>query len=372
MTATIDNVARWLIECTLISQADVIEHGVEIREVSRRNANLQVSFLHEPRGLFVKQPNPTEPGSQFTLAHEAVFYHRLAPLLGRAVPRRVAAFDGALVLELVCGAKTLREDLADLTTRTAASPIELVELGATLGATLREVHAILRASPDTDAILEALPPRPPWILELHRPSPQALPRLSPANVHLIRLLQQQPGAMVVLDQLRSSWRTDAVIHADIKADNLLVTRPTNRPAITIVDWELVQHGDRWWDVGSVLHELLLSWVFSMPMGASPLEALIAQAKLPLAIVGEIARAFWTAYSADTDDDAGELLIRTIRFAGARLLQSVYEFGRDTDVMSNHTIAIAQLAINLLEDPREACTLLLGLYAPVLLAPHHEG
>lgn len=267
----------------------------------------------------------------------------------------VCTLDDALVLDLVPGAATVRDYIAD---RAGSGPLELYDLGLGIGAALRTVHAALCASPESATLLDAWPPRSPWILQLHQPTPMMLADLSPANIQLIRCLQQHGAATQRLHEMRIGWTANDGIHMDVKADNLLVARAGAHPSITIVDWELVQRGDRAWDVAGIFHDALMFWVFSMPMGRAELDDLVAQATLPLSCLAEMARGCYTAYGAPSD--TGVPVERVVQYAGARLLQSVFEQGHDADAMSNHAVALTQLALNLLEAPREAASTLFGL------------
>jgi hypothetical protein len=342
----VDEIVPFLTSRALLAPSIVLDRGVEVREVSRRNVNMRVSYLDGGGGgYFIKQPNPAEPSSSQTIQHEAAFYAacRSAMITG-SVPTLIGVFDDALILDLVDAAGT-RDFIAH---ELANNELVLRNFGCSLGQTLRELHEALSKAPEVAAVIDAFSQRPPWVLDLHRPTPSSLSRLSMANIHLIRTLQQHRDAMAALDALARNWSATSPIHGDLKFDNVLMKTSGPDTALVFVDWELVQRGDRLWDVGSVIHELLLVWVFSMPMGGTSIEALIEQATLPLASIARVTRDMWRAY--------GEADIRfdhALSCAGARLLQSVFEQGHDAEVMSNHSLALSQLAINLLERPNQA-------------------
>ncbi len=80
-------------------------------------------------------------------------------------------------------------------------------------------------------------------------------------------MQNTPGFGTLLDELRESWRVDAVIHNDMKWDNCLVLPAKSlnaEPILKIVDWEFANLGDSCWDVGAVFSGFLSSWVLSVP------------------------------------------------------------------------------------------------------------
>ena len=87
-------------------------------------------------------------------------------------------------------------------------------------------------------------------MAMHRPTPEVLSRLSPANGLLIRMLQSQEGCAEHLDSLRTLWRVETVIHGDIRPGNVLIVkgRGESPREVWIVDWEMVQLGDPAWDL----------------------------------------------------------------------------------------------------------------------------
>ena len=111
--------------------------------------------------------------------------------------------------------------------------------------------------------------------------------LSPASAQVFRIIRSHAAMAAALESLGQQWRLETLIHADIKADNILVGDPRDRPdagddSIWIVDWEFVQHGDPAWDIGSAFHDYLVFWTSSMPLQPElSVQAMIDQARYPL-------------------------------------------------------------------------------------------
>jgi hypothetical protein len=96
------------------------------------------------------------------------------------------------------------------------------------------------------------------------------------------------------------------------------------------------------------------------------EQMLERCTWPLSLLHPAARAFWQAYrtSSQLDADAsGAFLLRSMRYAAARLAQGAYELSLTQQQAPNVAMAMLQLAANILTDPREASLHLFGIPAP---------
>lgn len=136
------------------------------------------------------------------------------------------------------------------------------------------------------------------------------------------LLQSEPALNASLRTLRASWRETALIHGDMKADNVITSAGAIAPMI--VDWELCGRGDPGWDCGSLLGSLFLLWTESLAPGGMQSSS---EEEARRRLYGGI-RAFWRAYERQRRRHDGidfkpeaELEI-AFRWAGYWLLQRV--------------------------------------------------
>ncbi len=133
----------------------------------------------------------------------------------------------------------------------------------------------------------------------------------------------------------------------------------------IVDWELSRLGDPCWDVGSFFGEYLTYWLLSIPVtGQDPPDRFLDLARYPLDKMRPAIRAFWSAYvsgSGLTDPGLHDaFLIRSVRYATARLVQTAYEQGQVSALLTGNIVVLLQLAFNILQRPEEASIALLGI------------
>jgi len=378
MTLDLDNVVPFLIERGLVDLPAVVDEGLRIVDASRRNRNLKV-LRRSGEGVILKQPHEAEPRGAETFAREAAIYRffwrdpRGAPMRA-VVPRLLGDGDGGsiaaggsppttvLTLELVARAVSFGERLGRDGADRPGGPCDR------LGRALAALHGL---PPDDPAF--AWPHRRPWALDLHRPTPDALDRISGANLLLVKIVQRDVVLAAGLDRLRAEWSPRAIVHGDAKGDNVLVVDPAGEDGsadVRICDWELADVGDPCWDVGTVLAELLLAWVRSMPLrAAADPEQAIEGAATPLERVKPGARRFWEGYAEASRGGPAACpvpLLHAVRYAAARLLQAAFEASQDDPSLSSFAVVATQLAANVMADPAAAAHLLLGL-DPVTVA-----
>ncbi len=366
---TIDTVVRYLIEQNLLSAAAVVAGDLDVIDVGRRNQNVKIVRRHGASYL-LKQAGEGEPGTTTTIRAEAAFYRHCqlnpetAPL--RGVIPSLYRWDEArclLIVELIDGSPLWVHYSA------TTAPDFPSDAAAPLGEALGAVHRVFREGPSlSHAWLAGCRAYPPWILLAHRPTPEIYLRLSPASLQVLSLIQQDQTMTAALDRLREDWVPETLVHNDLKGDNILVKRMTKeRISVHLVDWELIQIGDAAWDVGAVFRDFLDYWLLSVPLsGDLTAEQMLQGAQIPLSKIHPATRAFWKAYhiAAQLDGDIlGHFLLRSVRFAAARLAQGAYELSLSRQYPSNYALAMLQLATNILADPRDAALHLFGLPTP---------
>lgn len=357
---TDDEVVEYLRERALIHPGAT--ERPEVVDVSRRNRNVEV--LTGPGvGFFVKQG--VGPDRAATVANEADTYRRLAGEtepngLDRYLPRY---FDydplrHVLVLGLVPGSQSLHEYHA---TRGRFS----VTLARALGNALAHVHAM--AGPDEENDRHGQVGKSPWVLSLHRPDLGVLQRLSGATIELVKTLQQIPDLCDHLDSLRLEWNATTLVHNDVRWDNCLVsaTPDTNRVTrLKLIDWELSGAGDPGWDIGCAFSEYLAFWLTSIPItGDAPPDRHLHLSRHPIEQMQPAIRSLWASYLLRVGADPAEsvlLLRRSVRYAAARLVQSAFERTQNSAWITSDVICLLQLSLNILQEPGEAITTLLGI------------
>jgi hypothetical protein len=366
MVLSPSNLAYYLLERGLVSFDSVVDGDFLVVDVSCRNRNFKVIRKAGP-SYFVKQVKTWEPQSLASLHREATCYwlseqdSDFAPL--RPLLPRYHGYDPGshvLVVELMPGV----ESVAERHRRLGAFPTDVAaQLGHALGTYHRDVATRLRHDARDGVFKKSVP----WILSFHQHGPEVKGALSSANSHLLGVLQRYAEFPLALDAIRGEWRVDSLIHGDMKWENCLVCDGGGAPGavqIKVVDWELADLGDACWDVGAIFQAYLSAWVLSMPIsGQDPVEQAMSQARYPLESMQPAIRAFWEAYAGTRRLDglaAGVLLERCIRFGGARMIQTAYEYMNYSQEITPAALCLLQVSLNVLSNPREAIRDLLGL------------
>lgn len=334
-------VAAYLVERRLLSRRTIVSGRLRIADASSRNRNVRVSG--GPGESYLLKQGVVADSAE-TLANEVALYRRLA-----AAPAPVAAciphlyghdaLRGVLILEWIEHGLDLYRHHAS---RDEASPT----LAAALARVLATIHGIARDD-------EELRDDAPWVLSLHRPKLDALRYLSAASIALIGAVQADERVTTGLDELRDGWHSETLVHRDVKWANCIAFDPrggARATRIKLVDWEMAGWGDPAFDVGSAFNDFL---------------GYCERGQRPLSSAQPAIGAFWRAYvraRALDDRAAAQLLVRAIRFAGARLLQSTFEHTQETPHVTPRVAAGVALSATMLSAPREAAAGVLGIAA----------
>jgi aminoglycoside phosphotransferase (APT) family kinase protein len=334
-------VAGYLLKRRLLGRRSIAAGALRISDASSRNRNFRVAGGAPGESYLVKQGIVAD--SAHTLANEAALYRRLTrggAALRACVPRLHGydAAGGVLILEWIADGEDLDRVVAS---RGGCPPV----LAAALGRALAALHAVARDG-------EELRCDAPWVLALHRPPLEALRYLSAASVELVKRLQADAPLCRALDELREGWEAVALVHRDVKwANGIAHPAPGGGARLTrvkLVDWEMAGWGDPAFDVGSAFSDFA---AYGLRPGAD--------ATRPARV------AFWRAYAGTRglgEGAAAQLLERSARYAGARLVQSAYEHTQETTVMSAHVVRVMALAHELVVPGGRDAAQLLGLRA----------
>jgi hypothetical protein len=373
----VDNVVPFLLDHGLVQRNWILDGELTIRSAARRNRNLRIEGPGG-NGCLIKQPDELSHASRRTLANEACFYQfcheeEAARSVSAYLPRLTLRDHerGLHAIELIPNARPLHAH--HLPGASSAVPVEPSE---SLGRGLGTLHRVFRRpgladDPRLDWLRDSLP----WIFRVHRPAPSLMANLCPAEARVFQVVQSEPELGARLEDLASQWRGDAVIHGDIKSENILVSAPPGDDprgafALWIIDWEFVQVGDPAWDLAGALHDYVVFWTSSMPLQPtiSP-EEMVARAEFPLEMIQPALRAFWHGYlvSAGMESEragahAVALLRRSVAFSGARLVLAAVELAHERDELPVQAVLLLQIAVNLLADPDRARTGLYGIGA----------
>jgi Predicted choline kinase involved in LPS biosynthesis len=360
---TAERVIALLLSRGLLSERLLVEGDVRVEETPGRNHNFRVEVTGGP-GYFLKQA-PSEDTEDSPLEIEAELYRRVleeqawSPLRPMVPAFRLYEAQRAVLVTELARELTGVAGLGD-----GHSMLGLGRVSGPLARALAVCHDMRPGSGAPD--LDFLPREAPGILGITRPHPGVLQYLSPAQLQVIRMIQERPAITAAFDEIRVGWSATCLVHGDVKWPNVLarVDAPSGAPAgVVLFDWELARLGDPAWDVGSVLHGYLTYAVLSaaVPDNACPREAAESIGATLPAFHGEL-RTFWHTY-VESVSASGEgrrpSLGQAIACCAARLVQSGYEWSQEETAVPGRAAAILQLGINMLGRADEAREVVLG-------------
>ncbi len=344
----------------MLGHADLTTARLNTSSSSGRHLTVRVE-LDSGGGFFIKQPDPLVAGGRNALRTESLFYafchdEPAASAVRRLIPglRAFLADESAMVLELVPGG-CLRWGAASGAARAA-------------GRALATVHWTLRLPGlADDPRLGELPEDPPPLLSMHRPGSALLRDLSPATLDLLRFVQGREEMTAGLEAAAAGWRAVSLIHGDFRADNVLAfeTAADGVPRIHLVDWELLRWGDPAWDVAGALRDVALCCVFA---GSEEPELRLdarLRDQVREALRADL-RAFWMGYQETARLSASasaDLLCRAVRYGGAQLIQSSWEFSASAARLRPLVSSLLDESASILAHPAHAAAEIFGLAAP---------
>jgi hypothetical protein len=334
--------------------------GVRVAGRSSLNLNFAVTIRGHGQGTtsagwFVKQG--LGRAGRRAVAHEHVAYRELHGKpdgIDEFIPALVDydAERAILVLGLAGRCRNLHERRR---TARGFSP----RFGRVLGEALGCLHGRRPLAP------EGAVAAPPWVLRAHRPRPAALRDVSPADLEVIKLLQQSRPIREGLDGLAVGWRPRAFVHGDFRWENCVVSNArSTRPETRLVDFEWSCGGEPALDVGAAFGEYIRCWLSSMPadptLGA---ERLGRDAIRPLEDMRPEIAALWRAYANRRRFDDAEravMLARCMGFAGARLIGVAFEESAEAERLPARAGRAVQVAENLFAWPWAVSAALIGV------------
>lgn len=300
-----------------LSAAEVVQLGVMVELVGRSHAVFRISVGGAPR-FFLKAFGPrrgaTDGIAEREEAVQALAQSRLevAALVPPAwpwdrarVPARGLQWVAAAA---VAGAEAWTADEGG-THRAASAWHELMD------ALLPKLAAFHRATRDLarpGAELQAcLAPECPWGLRVMDGDAPAELWAGPVTGLLLREAARDTVFVAACRSVRTLWRHMALIHADLKHDNLILERSNDGVKVMAVDWEMARVGDPAWDLACLGARLAVLRQEGPPWNADEIDAIAYMVKCYASLSGLAVPA---------------LAQRVLGYAGAVLLMASLQHG----------------------------------------------
>ncbi|HEX9932832.1 MAG TPA: aminoglycoside phosphotransferase family protein [Allosphingosinicella sp.] len=309
--------SRWgaihhLLRLGLLTPEDLVDGDLVAAEAVSRNRMVRIEPAAGP-AFAIKQPKDAAQPDAATMWTEAAIFWlaandpQFAPL-AKWMPRffHYDEPQKVLTIEFLRPAASLAEKMFG-----AGVPPRLAADAGRAFALLHGAVSLASIGAPSRRLFSALVP---WALTLGLTDNRYFaPTQAAATV--LREVMGRPGVAAGIARLRSGWRTERIVHGDAKAANLLIV---GDGSVRVIDWEIAGLGEPLWDVGGVVHSLLV------PNPGAAVEALeAAQAR-----ARPLVEAFWEGYRSGGPAVApagpGDPRETVLRMAGLRIVQTSLE------------------------------------------------
>lgn len=359
MFLTAANLAHYLTARGFVSVSDIVDGQFRVIEAGQHNRNFKV-LCGNGGGIFVKQIQAIDKLAQSSLLKEAQVYQlaQKFPDWAASVPS-LLDYDQtrhSLIFELIPDSQNLREFYYQ-------QRVFPTSLACLLAEALSYYHRLSFDENVIDADIPGLQKKVPWIFTYYKKSYFPPGSLSAGAVQFADFLRSKPVLTGHLDSLFETWRFETLIHADLKWDNCLLYHEAGKPKMKLIDWELVEFGDRRWDVGSVFQAYLSHWIMRHYRDQSQKREQLLQDTIDnMPIMFASIQAFWQAYCDQMQiavQDRPSLLLQCLEFSAVRMLCTAFESLYGLAQVSEHAQALVELSQEILDAPARAARNLFG-------------
>jgi thiamine kinase-like enzyme len=368
---TIDNVLQYLLKKGFIDTKSTLGKDFDLIDASsKRNRVLKVIRKHG-KSYIVKQPCTSDPYSKERIRTEAILYglskvnYDFAIL--RGIVPHILDFDVSndiMILDLVSQGQPLSQFICYKHGRAFLKDIAH-ELGRLLASYHRAFEVTNNAS---QKILEFFPKKIPSTLGITDPESEISADISRANLQLLKFIQKCPELYQSLNELRSDWHFETLMHGDIRFDNVMISHANNKrdpPSMKIIDWELADIGDPAWDIGGALHDFISVWLSSLHerKNESSWRQVLGSTENLILNIQDSIRTFWDIYKKTSGIEGLEaikLLRRSTKYCAIFFIQSAYESLTYSTELSGIAISMLQVSLKILRNLNHTITHLLGI------------
>jgi serine/threonine protein kinase len=266
---------------------------------------------------------------------EGWFYSAHGPSYAHA-PRCVSVDRDSRVVVLEFSATAF-----DLQTIAASDPMRALRMLASLGGPVAELH---------DRPLSAGAPRSdPVLPRVAYPSAVAVQSATAAFRDCLRDLQNRHRLVAEYEGWRKSLRTNALVHGDIKADNILI----DSNSVKIIDWELSGVGDPRVDIGGLIGSMVIVWLDALALdSAEAPEAWVADSAVSFRSLRAAVTDFLSAYSQSPVDD--QFVLNSVISAACWLVARAVAEASLSRIYEPSVMLKLRVADALVADPRRIC------------------
>ncbi len=326
------NIAFYLFEKGLLSWEESLAGVQSYIEAGSRSFGFKVE-MNCGKHFFIKQIKHNRDGMNHLLEAEALIL-KTDTFTGKPTFYLHDKRHGILISSLINDAQNVGEFVK--------KEGFIIPIAIQLGVALKRFHQVKFHQINSD---DSTKKQPPLVFYLGSESGRnwIKQRKEYYTIQLIKQISLYPSLTKSIEMIYKDWKTEHLIHGDMKFENCLIQAKENNFIVQLIDFEEITFGDPLWDVAGIIQSAISVQLqqthFLIFSPFSPFHPLLDDAPLC-----EWLQAFWQSYG---NDDSKKL----IQFTGLRLIGRLMEIAQQADV-SYQAKEWLPLAQEMIENPEK--------------------
>ncbi len=350
MRLTKKNIHSYLTDKNFLNPLKIIAGDYTLSQTQSRNSIFRISF-GDKSGLFVKQLISMDSQNSYLMQKDATAQYLIqhSDIYKKAkgyIPKYLGydLKNHVLVSEYYPNAQNLLENI-----------LENNSLSLTFGKELATLftcyHQKISDKTDSNSSLQFFTQQVPWIMNITDSYMQS----SMQNQAVITTILNDKVLVDNLELLRTNWKTESLIHGDIKLTNFIITKSGAKEKLKLIDWEISDLGDPLWDIAGLIQSYISTWAFSLTNQTNGNSSHTGLNNITSDSLKEVITDFWQHYvslSKINKTDVKEKFLKTMQYTAARLLQTAFEANQFSSEITLSSVRLIQLSQNIFKNPEE--------------------
>lgn len=353
----------------LLKPKSIVDGDFMVTQTQNRNAIFKI-HIKDDKSLFIKQLVSFDSQNTYFLQKDAtclwlIKNEKVFENLSQYVPEYYG-YDPekqVLIVEYIPEAKNVEEVYQE---KKMLDPKMLDQVSKILSS----YHFKLEDKTLTNRSVQFFMKQLPWTFQFAASSGAYSSQFSAMNQTnpVMNYLKDNSAFLSLMKNYVKDYEFTTLIHGDIKWMNFILKNSGDVDSLKIIDWELADIGDPLWDMAGVIQSLFTSKVLlSMTVAPGVYQGASSLTQQQMTQTLEEINVIWSSYCKyqnfdDTKKHDG--LLKTLRFAGMRLVQTAFEHNVSSQQLMPNTIKLLQISHSLLQSADILVNQIINLKTPI--------
>jgi hypothetical protein len=172
----------------------------------------------------------------------------------------------------------------------------------------------------------------------------SLQTLSGAGMAVLTAIQSSEAIRDGLATSHGEWQRTAIIHGDLRLDNIMFLPPND---FRLIDWELWGTGDPAWDLGTLFEALTRLWLHTAHTDDESGEPIADDSSW--AVYQAALRSLWFGYTGARETSVDIPTDKLARYAAVRMIQTAFESTVGVSELQPMIVTLLQICENVFTD-----------------------